>query len=69
VGNAGCGIAFEREERLPDQTDAEMAESAVKGMLVRRFAPNLAEQIFNPVGRVGSVLLLMGLACAWRRKR
>jgi BASS family bile acid:Na+ symporter len=32
-------------------------------MLVRRFAPNLAEQISDPVGRIGSVLLLIGLAC------
>jgi bile acid:Na+ symporter, BASS family len=63
-----CGLIFQNDAHIGISTVmliilATVLVPLALGMLVRHFAPNLAEQISDPVGRVGSVLLLMGLAC------
>ena len=63
-----CGLVFHNDAHIGISTVmliilATVLVPLALGMLVRRFAPNLAEKISDPVGRVGSVLLLIGLAC------
>ena len=63
-----CGLVFHDDAHIGISTVmliilATVLVPLALGMLVRRFASNLAEQISDPVGRIGSVLLLIGLAC------
>jgi len=62
-----CGLVFRNDAHvgIPAITLIILVTVLVPlaiGMLVRRFAPNFAEQIADPIGRVGSLLLLIGLA-------
>jgi predicted Na+-dependent transporter len=62
-----CGLVFHDDAHIGISTVTLIILATVLvplalGMLARRFAPNLAAQISDPVGRVGSLLLLIGLA-------
>ena len=62
-----CGSVFHNDAYIGISTVTLIILATVLvplalGMLARRFAPNLAAQISDPVGRVGSLLLLIGLA-------
>jgi bile acid:Na+ symporter, BASS family len=64
---AVLGLVFHNEEHVGISTITLIILVTVLvplgiGMLLSRFAPKFAEQISDPVGRVGSLLLLIGVA-------
>jgi bile acid:Na+ symporter, BASS family len=64
---AVCGLVFHNEAHVGISAITLIILVTVLlplaiGMLLSRFAPKFAEQISDPVGRVGSLMLLIGLA-------